>query len=363
MTQQTAIYGAGGGGRIFLEGLRSEGVEIDFFIDQFTPLEEVEGCPVRRLDAVESPGDVAVYVTIGDNPACGTSVARDLKAAGFGVVHDYEAVLRSSRAVLRGYADRSLLWFRPTAAEMVDPDGIRSVRGLLSDDASRDLLDRLVRFRTTLDPSDYVVSDGQTEYFPADVPVGRADVPLRFADCGAYRGETAEAALRHWPGKVEMIAAFEPDPANVHPLSRTLQACRAQAPDTAFVLLPLATWSDAEVLQFQARGSDGSCVISGSEAASGAILVPATSLDLTLGATPPTMIKMDIEGSEGKALDGARAIIESERPTLAICVYHKPEDLWDLPLRIHDMRADYDMYLRVHSWACTSTVLYCVPKR
>ncbi|HPE80842.1 MAG TPA: hypothetical protein PKZ35_12640 [Gammaproteobacteria bacterium] len=50
------------------------------------------------------------------------------------------------------------------------------------------------------------------------------------------------------------------------------------------------------------------------------------------------------------------------QPLLAICVYHKPEDLWELPLLISEINPNYDMHLRVHSHMGLSTVLYCVPR-
>ena len=45
-----------------------------------------------------------------------------------------------------------------------------------------------------------------------------------------------------------------------------------------------------------------------------------------------TFIKMDIEGAELKALDGAKNIIKDDVPDLAICVYHNVNHLWDIIL-------------------------------
>ena len=46
---------------------------------------------------------------------------------------------------------------------------------------------------------------------------------------------------------------------------------------------------------------------------------------------------MDIEGAEYEALLGARGTISKYRPGLAISLYHRPADLWQIPLLINEM--------------------------
>lgn len=46
---------------------------------------------------------------------------------------------------------------------------------------------------------------------------------------------------------------------------------------------------------------------------------------------------MDIEGAEYEALLGARDIIFKYRPGLAISLYHRPADLWRIPLLINEI--------------------------
>lgn len=74
----------------------------------------------------------------------------------------------------------------------------------------------------------------------------------------------------------------------------------------------------------------------------------------------PSFIKMDIEGSELMALDGLSKTIGKYRPTLAICAYHQPDDLWEIPLMIHSINDRYKIILRHHSYETTETVCYAM---
>lgn len=69
-------------------------------------------------------------------------------------------------------------------------------------------------------------------------------------------------------------------------------------------------------------------------------------------------IKMDIEGSELSALDGAARTIARCKPRLAISAYHKPDDLWVLAARIKQLRPDYQLSFGHHSPIQWESVLY-----
>lgn len=76
----------------------------------------------------------------------------------------------------------------------------------------------------------------------------------------------------------------------------------------------------------------------------------------------PTFIKMDIEGAELSALKGASKLIKKHRPKLAICVYHKPEDLFEILELIDSFGINYKYYFRHYTNRVSGTILYCIPQ-
>lgn len=55
---------------------------------------------------------------------------------------------------------------------------------------------------------------------------------------------------------------------------------------------------------------------------------------------------------------GAKNTIQKLKPKIAISVYHKTADLWEIPLKVLEINPDYKFYLRHHSHDVYDTVLY-----
>ena len=73
-------------------------------------------------------------------------------------------------------------------------------------------------------------------------------------------------------------------------------------------------------------------------------------------------IKLDIEGFEYDALQGARAMIQQHKPRLAICLYHSLEDYWRLPKLIKEINPNYELYFDHHSPVGWESVCYAIDK-
>lgn len=172
-----------------------------------------------------------------------------------------------------------------------------------------------------------------------------------FVDGGAYDGLTA-LSFAKWAGDgFGHIYCFEPDVANQELCRRRL----ASFPSDRVKLIPKGLWSQSETLYFDSQGGQGSCLADAGEGS-----VEVTSLDEELQGEKVSFIKMDVEGAEFAALRGAEKIILEQRPKLAICVYHKPEDIFEIPQLLLSYHEDYSFFLRQYALGGAETVLYAI---
>lgn len=195
--------------------------------------------------------------------------------------------------------------------------------------------------------------DSEESYFPASI--FRLSTDEEFVDCGAYDGDTIRAFIHRLGHGFRQMFAFEPDPVNY----AKLEEYKARLdPDlqSKITLRNLAVGAARMRLRFNATGTEGAALSS-----DGGIVVECVSLDEVLSETKPTYLKMDIEGAEYGALTGAQHTIRRHQPVLALCVYHRQNDLWRLPLLIHSIYPDYRFFLRAHDVDGWQTVCYAVP--
>lgn len=191
-----------------------------------------------------------------------------------------------------------------------------------------------------------------------------------FVDCGAFDGDTISEFVEYVENSYEKIIAFEPDKNNAEKLKRKIESDKVR-------VIESGTGAKKGTASFYADASLYSnfvdtCIWGEKtrrdlyEDANEYIEVPITSIDIELRGIPVSFIKMDIEGSELSALIGAQEIIKENHPKLAICVYHKQEDLFAIPNYIYSLETEawhYKYYLRHHSDNLTETVLYAIPYR
>jgi len=170
-----------------------------------------------------------------------------------------------------------------------------------------------------------------------------------FIDGGSLDGGDSRSFASWCHGNYEHIYAFEPDSANLNRMMATVSKINK------FEIYSVGLWNERDVLKFSS-GIAENCSIS----EDGDISIDVDSIDNVLNGRVVTYIKMDIEGSELKALEGAEKTIRKYKPKLAICVYHKPEDIVDIPLKVLELHPNYKFYLRHYSYVNTETVLYAI---
>ena len=178
-----------------------------------------------------------------------------------------------------------------------------------------------------------------------------------FVDCGCFDGATCYN-FAGWCGAkgFDHIYSFEAD------LKNYARAREILAPLGKCDLYPCGTADVNKKVYFAADAFETSCIISKEEAEKrnfeGVEEIETAALDDVLAGKRITFIKMDIEGAEYEALQGARKLIMENRPRMAISVYHKFEDfviLADLVLGIHP---DYRISFRHYGFDDLETVMY-----
>jgi FkbM family methyltransferase len=70
-------------------------------------------------------------------------------------------------------------------------------------------------------------------------------------------------------------------------------------------------------------------------------------------------IKLDVEGSELAALKGATGTIRKFNPKMGISLYHKPNDIFEIPLYIKNNFPNYNIYISHYTIHNEETVMYC----
>lgn len=175
-----------------------------------------------------------------------------------------------------------------------------------------------------------------------------------FVDLGAFDGQTSNMFIK-WAEKYKKIFVLEPEPQNMEKCKRTLGPIGAE-----YEILPFGAWDKREELSF-VSGLNGASHIgdASQETEEKQITIQVDKID-DLIHEKVTFVKMDIEGAEINALKGAEKIIKTYKPKLAICVYHKKEDIWEIPRLILNYVPEYKLYLRHYSLTKDETVLYCI---
>ncbi len=171
-------------------------------------------------------------------------------------------------------------------------------------------------------------------------------------DCGAYDGDTLTNFTRSYPN-LRGIASFEPTLDTFKKLEITAERLGKEN----IRLFNMATGDQNTRVNFSHTGiASANRILDGGEET-----IQMCTLDEVLLEERPTFVKMDVEGSELISLNGAKRIIAENKPILAICIYHKTEDLFEIPYFIKREFPAYRLYVRKYSNDPYELVLYAVP--
>ena len=193
------------------------------------------------------------------------------------------------------------------------------------------------------------------EYFHTDCFV-LSDKEV-YVDCGAYDGDTIQRFMQSVGYKYDHIYGYELDNELYKRLNKKMENIKK------VTFINAGVWNSSGQLTY-GRGTEndpdeGISIYKRDSVVKGNVVT----LDNSLLDNGVTLIKMDIEGAEQKALVGGETIIKRYTPKLAICLYHRLDDLWEIPLYIKSICPQYKIFMRHHfpfnEWG---TVMYASVK-
>jgi len=335
------LFGAGNLGRRTAQSLHHQGIVPLAFIDNDIRIQgsEVAGIPVYSpRTGTERWRNSALFVVSTFLPSGGGIQARLIELASLGCLEmtTFLSVGWKFEGVLPPFgADRpSRLLGHARELEQVD--------GLWSDCLSRETFRQALAWRLRGDFGE-ITSPAPEQYFPRDII--RPNPDEVFVDGGAFDGDT----LRTAPWAFSKVLAIEPDPVNA---SNLRSWCNGKA-------------QVREVILGREVGHalfDGKGTMASSRSEAGLLEIAVETLDNLTAGENPTYIKLDIEGDEIGALQGGVKTLRRCQPLVAVCLYHRPEDLWVIPRFLHEILPRHKMFLRAHAWDGFELVVYAVPQ-
>lgn len=225
----------------------------------------------------------------------------------------------------------------------------------LADDYSKKVFVNVLNAKISGDFDLYKEIMSTSEYFDETV-VNLSDKEI-FLDVGAYKGNAIIEFVRRTKGTYDGIIAFEPDKKTASSLKDAIAVNDIKKTE----IHNKGAWNKHTVMHFHDGREGGSRISENSAAEFSKNSIEVDAIDKVLQGRRVTYVSMDIEGAEHNALLGAEQTIKKWKPKMAVCIYHKREDLFDLLLLIKSFVPQYKFYMRHYAFNQTETVLYAIP--
>lgn len=207
----------------------------------------------------------------------------------------------------------------------------------LCDDKSKILLAHLLMYRLTLNTF-YTLNIPQSDSQYFDSNLIHISEETCFVDAGGYNGDTLKEFLKVSNKKFKKYYFFEP-------VDSLRNQAKDKYKDDRIEFIPYCLWNKDMLVSFEESQYDMTQCHTIEYEDNNFKKVPAKALDSVLEKESVTFIKMDIEGAEMRALQGAVHIIKKSHPILTISAYHEADDLLNISKFISDI-GGYKLYLR-----------------
>jgi FkbM family methyltransferase len=324
------LYGMGNGADKIISVLKSKGMEFAdvFASDDFVRGQYFHGKKVLKLSEVaEKYEDFNILVSFGssltevmnkikDIAGKYPLYAPDVPVAG-NTLFDAEFFYNNEEKILRA-------------------------REILADERSREVYDELIRYKLDGKISHFEKTDRAGGLF-SQLLSGGYEV---YCDLGAYTGDTVAEALSLYP-EIKKVIAFEPSPKTFAKLEKNTAECEKE-----LTLVNACAWNENGTAIFT-DGSGRNSTLAGAKTDSGKTLSGAKIKEIST-ATPDSymsfqgkalLVKFDVEGAEREAIEGTKNAILNNLTELCVSLYHRSEDIFELPLLIHELLPDHALFI------------------
>jgi FkbM family methyltransferase len=322
--------------------LKSKNVNVIGFTDSFTKqLQLFANLPLYPFEQVLKMRDIIIYIATLV-PQYQIEILEHLERESI-------PVLCKGEVYGPGYYDISKM--KKKIKE--DKDKISQVRSILKDEKSRKTFDYLIKYRIS---NDYqllseIYESGHSQYFPGQ-DIFKVSEDEIFIDAGAYNGATSVDFSEWVHKKYKKIYLMEPDDLMKNIAKEYIELKHLKN----YEIIGKGAYSKSTILNFKNIAMSGSSYVD----ETGESKIETISIDEMLQSNPATYIKMDVEGVELPALMGAEQTIKHHKPKLAISIYHKDDDLWNIPYYIYQKYPWYQLFIRHYTKITTETILYAV---
>jgi len=223
----------------------------------------------------------------------------------------------------------------------ISPQQERRICNLLQDLESKEYFNSLIKFRQTLDLEEIrLIGHDEKQYIHYRLNYNKFQNSI--IDVGAYDGDSLSIFNKYCPN-IKEIFCIEPFLPNYTKLINNISSN-----DNYNKAIPLqyaisnqddreASFSNDMVVNSMAK-------IETVDSNRGNDFVLTKTIDSLFSTKKIDLIKMDIEGEELKALEGARDIIATQTPNLIISAYHSYEHIVDIVDMVFGFNDNYLLY-------------------
>jgi len=314
-------------------------VKVDGIIDDFTRVQRSRKKEILKIEDV-AKDSIILWVATGSP----LEVKKRLDAEGFHHV-SYLAFIRHSNFDLTH--PPFIMDFKDNYIQHAAQ--YKWIYQLLADKKSKQIFTKVINFKITFDYSfmEGFTNNHKEQYFDKEL------IPeiknISFLDGGGYVGDTATEVIKNYPD-FKKIWLIEPIPENIRIAKREL----GHHKNIEFLTCGIS--DKKATLHFNEEKSFSTIYGHGTQS------VTVDTID-NIVKEKVDFIKLDIEGAEQDAISGAQETIRKYKPILAICVYHKAEDWYEIPKKVLEIENKYDIYLRHYMEGIFETVMYFIPKK